>query len=167
MTPWMFVLLKLFPTLRKAQRRLKKLCDKKRIRFVAWVQLPGRRPEKCYACYTLKSDNAQHETELSFVLLMIEADEIVGVADPSRSPMRLQLKFESFGGAKIDTDSLKVTYIKNPAVDLTPRLKPFVQPTGIDMPDAELPAGDHLIRVDVKDSDGRAATTSFTIKIAP
>ena len=93
--------------------------------------------------------------------------EIVGVADPSRSPMRLQLKFESFGGAKIDTDSLKVTYIKNPAVDLTPRLKPFVQPTGIDMPDAELPAGDHLIRVDVKDSDGRAATTSFTIKIAP
>lgn len=93
--------------------------------------------------------------------------EIVGVADPSRSPMRLQLKFESFGGAKIETDSLKVTYIKNPAVDLTPRLKSFVQPTGIDMPDAELPAGDHLIRVDVKDSDGRAATTSFTIKIAP
>lgn len=93
--------------------------------------------------------------------------EVVGVADPSHSPMRLQLKFESFGGAKIDTDSLKVTYIKNPAVDLTPRLKPFVQPTGIDMPDAELPAGDHLIRVDVKDSDGRTATTSFTIKIAP
>ena len=93
--------------------------------------------------------------------------EVVGVADPSHSPMRLQLKFESFGGAKIDTDSLKVTYIKNPTVDLTPRLKPFVQPTGIDMPDAELPAGDHLIRVDLKDSDGRAATTSFTIKIAP
>ncbi|CAN5376004.1 hypothetical protein BH10PSE10_BH10PSE10_28470 [soil metagenome] len=93
--------------------------------------------------------------------------ELVGVADPSRSPMRLQLKFESFGGAKIDTDSLKVTYIKNPAVDLTPRLKPFVLPTGVDMPDAELPAGDHLIRVDVKDSDGRTATTSFTIKISP
>jgi hypothetical protein len=35
------------------------------------------------------------------------------------------------------------------------------------MPDAELPAGDHLIRVDVKDSDGRVATTSFTLKIAP
>lgn len=88
-------------------------------------------------------------------------------ADPARSPMRLQLKFESFGGAKIDTDSLKVTYVKSPAVDLTPRLKPFLQPTGIDMPDAELPAGDHLIRVDVKDSDGRIATTSFTLKIAP
>lgn len=91
----------------------------------------------------------------------------VGAADASKSPMRLQLKFESFGGARIDTDSLKVTYIKSPSVDLTPRLKPFVKPDGIDMPDAELPAGDHVIRVDVKDSEGRAATTSFTLKVAP
>jgi len=90
-----------------------------------------------------------------------------GAADPAKSPMRLQLKFESFGGAKIDTDSLKVTYVKSPSVDLTPRLKPFVKPDGIDMPDAELPAGDHLIRVDVKDSDGRTASTSFTLKVAP
>lgn len=91
----------------------------------------------------------------------------VAAATPSQSPMRLQLKFESFGGAKIDTDSLKVTYMKSPSVDLTPRLKPFVKPDGIDMPDAELPAGDHVIRVDVKDSDGRSATTSFTLKVAP
>jgi hypothetical protein len=93
--------------------------------------------------------------------------EYLGGADGVKSPMRLVLKFESFGGAKIDVDSLKVIYMKSPSVDLTSRLKPFVQPTGIDMPDAELPAGDHLIRVDVKDSDGRAATTSFTLKIAP
>ncbi|NGX98292.1 MAG: hypothetical protein G4V63_24720 [Candidatus Afipia apatlaquensis] len=91
----------------------------------------------------------------------------VGAADETKSPMRLQLKFESFGGAKIDTDSLKVTYIKSPSVDLTPRLKPFVKPDGIDMPDAELPAGDHVIRVDVKDSEGRTASTSFTLKVAP
>lgn len=93
--------------------------------------------------------------------------EILTGADSNKSPMRLQLKFESFGGAKIDTDAVKVTYMKSPAVDLTPRLKPFVQPTGIDMPDAELPAGDHMIRVDVKDSDGRAGTQTFTLKIAP
>lgn len=93
--------------------------------------------------------------------------EYLGGQSVTRSPMRLQLKFETFGGAKIDPESLKVTYMKNPAVDLTPRLKPFVQPTGIDMADAVLPAGDHVMRVDVKDSDGRAATTSFTVKIAP
>lgn len=91
----------------------------------------------------------------------------VGTADPSKSPMRLQLKFESFGGAKIDTDSVRVIYLKNPTVDLTPRLKPFVQPTGVDVPDAELPAGDHTFRVELKDSDGRSATQVFMLKIAP
>lgn len=85
----------------------------------------------------------------------------------TKSPIRLQMKFESFGGAKIDTDSLKVTYLKDPAVDLTARVKPFVQPTGIDMPDAVLPPGDHTLRVDVKDSDGRVATSSIVLKVAP
>ncbi|MBI3700195.1 MAG: hypothetical protein HY242_07085 [Afipia sp.] len=92
------------------------------------------------------------------------------VADPSggmHSPIRLQMKFESFGGATIDPASLKVTYLKDPAVDLTDRVKPFVKPTGIDMPDAVLPPGDHTLRVDVKDSDGRVATSSIVLKIAP
>jgi len=83
------------------------------------------------------------------------------------SPMRFQVKFQTFGGSNIDLDALKVTYLKSPLVDLTSRIKPFAQATGIDMPDAQLPPGDHLMRVDVKDSEGRAASTSFLLKIAP
>lgn len=83
------------------------------------------------------------------------------------SPMRFQVKFQTFGGSNIDLDALKVTYLKSPVVDLTPRIKPFVQATGIDMPDAQLPPGEHLVRVDVKDSEGRTASTSFLLKIAP
>lgn len=83
------------------------------------------------------------------------------------SPTRLQLKFEPYGGAKIDPNSVKVTYMRTPNVDLTPRVRSFVQPSGIDMPDAELPPGDHMMRVDIKDSDGRAGTTIFVLKVAP
>jgi hypothetical protein len=81
--------------------------------------------------------------------------------------MHLQLTFESFGGAKIDPDSVKVTYLRTPNVDLTPRIKSFVQATGIDIPDVQLPAGDHMVRVDVKDSDGRIGSTSFILRVAP
>jgi hypothetical protein len=81
--------------------------------------------------------------------------------------MHLQVMFESFGGAKIDLDSVKVTYLKTPNVDLTPRVKPFVQSAGIDIPDVELPLGEHMVRIDVKDSDGRIGTTSFVLKVAP
>jgi hypothetical protein len=83
------------------------------------------------------------------------------------SPMRFQVKFQTFGGSSIDLEALKVTYLKTPVVDLTPRIKPFAQPNGIDMPDAQLPPGDHLVRVDIKDSDGRAASMSFLLKITP
>lgn len=83
------------------------------------------------------------------------------------SPLHLQLKFESFGGSKIDPSTVKVTYLKDPAVDLTDRLKPETQASGIDLPAAEVPAGSHEIRVDVKDADGRSGTTIFTLKVAP
>ena len=83
------------------------------------------------------------------------------------SPMRFQVRFQAFGGSSIDLEALKVTYLKTPVVDLTARIKPFAQPTGIDMPDALLPPGDHLVRVDIKDSDGRTASMSFLLKIAP
>ena len=83
------------------------------------------------------------------------------------SPMRLQIKFQTFGGSNIDLDALKVTYLKTPVVDLTSRIKPFAQAAGIDMPDAQLPPGEHLVRIDIKDSDGRTASTSFLLKIAP
>ena len=92
---------------------------------------------------------------------------LVGDMEPLHSPVHLQLKFESFGGARIDEDSVKVTYLRTPNVDLTPRIKPFVQITGIDVPDAELPVGDHMVRVDVKDSDGRTGSASFVLQVAP
>jgi hypothetical protein len=88
-------------------------------------------------------------------------------SEPIHSPMHLQLTFESFGGAKIDPDSVKVTYLRTPNVDLTPRIKSFVQASGIDIPDVQLPAGDHMVRVDVKDSDGRIGSTSFVLRVEP
>ena len=93
--------------------------------------------------------------------------EIVGEREQNHSPLHLQLKFESFGGSKIDPGSLRVTYLRNPNVDLTDRVRSFASVSGLDMPDAELPPGDHMIRVDIKDSDGRVGTTSFLLKVLP
>jgi hypothetical protein len=83
------------------------------------------------------------------------------------SPVRLLVKFQAFGGANIDLGGLQVTYLKSPIVDLTSRVKPFAQPTGIDIPDAELPPGDHSLRIDVRDSDGRTSTANFVLTVKP
>lgn len=84
-----------------------------------------------------------------------------------RAPLHLKLKFRTFGGSAIDLGTFQASYIKEPAVDLTTRLKPFAQQTGIDIPDAQLPPGEHFIQVSIKDSDGRAVTKVFKLKVAP
>ena len=83
------------------------------------------------------------------------------------SPLHLQFKFESFGGAKIDPNDVKIVYLKKPAVDLSERVKPFTQGTGIDIRQAEMPPGNHTFRIDMKDSDGRASTALFTLNVVP
>jgi hypothetical protein len=93
--------------------------------------------------------------------------EFISPGASMSSPMPLVLKFESFGGAKIDPESVKMIFLRTPNVDLTPRVKPFVKPEGINMQDAELPPGEYTVRVDIKDSDGRAGTTIFTLKVGP
>src|SRR3984885_3059406 len=93
--------------------------------------------------------------------------EVISPNEAAHSPLRLQLKFETFGGARIDIESVKVLYLRSPNVDLTARVKPFIQADGIDMPDAELPPGEYTVRVDVKDSDGRPGSASFILKVTP
>jgi methionine-rich copper-binding protein CopC len=87
--------------------------------------------------------------------------------DPAlRSPFRLHLKFEGRGGAQVDADTLKLTYARSPAVDLTARVKQFANPSGIDVSEVSVPPGNHTIRAEVKDKDGRAGSVTFVIKMA-
>lgn len=95
------------------------------------------------------------------VVVMSPAD-----SGAQKSPVALKVKFEAFGGAKIDKDAVKVTYLKNPLVDLTKRISANVDEGGINLSDASVPPGDHHIRIDIKDSDGRTGTASFTLKVA-
>ena len=82
-----------------------------------------------------------------------------------QSPVHLELKFEGRGGAQVDVNSLKLIYIKSPAIDLTERVKSFAKPAGIDVPLAELPPGTHSIRAEVKDKDGRAGFINFNLNV--
>ena len=82
-----------------------------------------------------------------------------------RSPLTLKIRFEAHGGSRIDQDSIVVTYHKVPAIDVTQRILPFIQPKGIEIPVAVLPVGSHRFRIDVKDKAGRASAVLVTIGV--
>jgi hypothetical protein len=85
---------------------------------------------------------------------------------PVISPFDFKVLFEARGDAKIDPTSVKVIYLKSPFVDLTPRLKNAISANGIDFSKAEVPPGVHLIRVSVKDSDGRETNSVLTLVVS-
>jgi hypothetical protein len=82
------------------------------------------------------------------------------------SPLDLKLKFQGFGGAEIDRDSIVVTYLKRPAIDMTQRLLPFITAQGIDVSRAEVPPGLHQFWIELKDKQGRIGVAEFNFQVA-
>lgn len=85
----------------------------------------------------------------------------------AKSPFPLEIKFVAHNDTTVDPKSVKVTYLKSPSVDLTPRLKGHISPAGIDLGDAEVPPGTHMLRVEVRDSQGRAGTAIVKLSVLP
>jgi hypothetical protein len=96
------------------------------------------------------------------IILVIRPSPEAGLV---HSPLELKLEFHAFGGAGINCDSIVVTYLKDPAIDLTQRLMPFITPAGIDIQEAEVPPGLHQFWIQVKDNDGRISHREFHFQV--
>jgi hypothetical protein len=72
------------------------------------------------------------------------------------SPLDFKLRFNAFGGAGIDPNSVVVTYIKQPDIDITARVKAFISANGIDIAQAEVPPGLHEFWIELMDSNGNS-----------
>jgi hypothetical protein len=77
------------------------------------------------------------------------------------SPFQFKVKFKAHAGATIDADSIAITYKKIPAIDITQRIKAYIVDGEINIADAQLPAGTHPFRIDVKDTRGRWAVPAY------
>jgi hypothetical protein len=82
------------------------------------------------------------------------------------SPLDVKLQFRAFGGAEIDPGSVVVTYLKDPAIDITQRITPFISAAGIDVSQAEVPPGKHQFWVELKDKAGRVGGGEFSFRVA-
>lgn len=81
------------------------------------------------------------------------------------SPFDLKVNFESRGGVKIDPAATKVVYLKSKPVDLLSRVQPGLTETGIVLPKAEVPPGEHTIQITVQDVEGRTTNTLLQLNV--
>jgi len=86
---------------------------------------------------------------------------------PVSSPFKLIVTFTPHGGAQIALASVKLTYLRNPAVDLTGRIKAFVTQEGLGITAAEVPTGKHELMLEVADTDARVVRLPITLVVEP
>ncbi len=68
-------------------------------------------------------------------------------------PIEIQINFVPKTGP-VDVSSLKVTVVKFLSIDITDRLREFVSASGIQVKEAKIPAGKHIVRISVADAQG-------------
>ncbi len=81
------------------------------------------------------------------------------VASPSLAsvlhpPLAIDVRFQTAPDAPVDLASVKVVYVKLVDLDITSRIRPYLTAKGIDVADAKLPAGEHVIELTVGDVNG-------------
>jgi len=85
--------------------------------------------------------------------------------DNAGSPAEILVRFLP-RTATIDLTSLKVTLLKFISIDLTERLKPYINLEGISVKDAKIPAGSYRVRISLSDVGGHTTNKdiSFTVR---
>lgn len=82
-------------------------------------------------------------------------------------PLRLAVKFTPSNGVPIDPESVRVIYRRQPALDVTTRVKAFITPQGIEAPAVLVPPGKHVIEIEAVDKEGRIGRSQMTLNVAP
>ncbi|MDH5641949.1 MAG: hypothetical protein OEY28_11705 [Nitrospira sp.] len=81
---------------------------------------------------------------------------------PQQSPLEILVQFHP-NPVAINPDSVKVQLVKFISIDITDRVKPYLSESGLNVKEANIPSGKHLVRITV--SDGKGETNSKEIEL--
>lgn len=84
--------------------------------------------------------------------------------EPQRSPLEIQVRFHPNPTA-VNPDSIKVQLVKFISIDITDRVKPYLSESGIDVKEANIPSGRHLVRITVSDGKGETSAREIELQV--
>lgn len=100
----------------------------------------------------------------------LAAGPIVEVVSPQngktyKSPVPIQIRFQPRDGKEIDLSSFKVELLKLFTIDITYKLLPYTSKDGINLPEADIPPGKHMIRVSLGDVTGGITNVLLVVSV--
>jgi hypothetical protein len=96
-------------------------------------------------------------------IIEIESPEEGGVYD---GPFPIKVEFRnSPAGHAVDMDTLKLEYKVAWGIDITDRVRDFVDGRQIDVAESELPEGRHTVEIQIEDVEGNESSRLFTVTV--
>ena len=83
-----------------------------------------------------------------------------------KAPIRLIINFVPREGTQVDLKSFRLEYLKLISIDITGRVAEYLGPTGVRIERADLPPGNHKLRITIKDTKGGIGQQVYSVKIA-
>ncbi len=83
-----------------------------------------------------------------------------------KAPIRLIITFTPREGTQVDLKSFRLEYLKLISIDITGRVAGYLGPTGVRIERADLPPGDHKLRITLKDTKRGISQQVYSVKIA-
>lgn len=86
------------------------------------------------------------------------------VGGKASGPVEIQINFVPKTGP-VDLTSLKVTVVKFIPFDITDRLRDYATADGIQIKEAKIPAGKHIVRISVADAQGTRSVKEIEFEV--
>ena len=85
----------------------------------------------------------------------------------SGRPFRFAVRFMPRNGVPLDPASVRLIYRRQPTLDITARVKPFITAHGIEAPAVVVPPGRHVIEIEAADKEGRVGRSQVMLTVDP
>ena len=81
-------------------------------------------------------------------------------------PFPIKVAFEAGPlGHPVDMETLRLEYKKAWGIDITDRVRAFIDGTQIDVAESELPVGRHTVEIQIEDVEGHESRRTFTVTV--
>lgn len=105
-------------------------------------------------------DVGRQESNLGPTIEILKPD----AGGKASGPVEIQINFVPKTGP-VDVTSLKVTVVKFIPFDITERLRDYATAEGIQIKEAKIPAGKHIVRISVADAQGARSIKEIEFEV--
>jgi hypothetical protein len=85
--------------------------------------------------------------------------------EPLRSPFILDIVFESSSGKIIDFDTLSIKCLKLVSLDLTGRIKPYLNDNRLTLKEVQVPQGRHCLQLAIAYASGEETRVEMVLNV--